>query len=132
MRMSRSKLARTSVHDLCKRFHAARIITCETSRHIVWAFHQQRPEQIDSLIRVARLDIKFHRIGHGIDCLNSDRLIQKTALGDDQSRKQFLRAGSGAQKLLTALIIDRKSTRLNSSHRCISYAVFCLKKKKEP
>src|SRR5437879_12156641 len=27
-------------------------------------------------------------------------------------------------------IKDRKSTRLNSSHRCISYAVFCLKKKK--
>src|SRR5437879_10885060 len=27
-------------------------------------------------------------------------------------------------------VIDRKSTRLNSSHRCISYAVFCLKKKK--
>ena len=26
-------------------------------------------------------------------------------------------------------MIDRKSTRLNSSHRCISYAVFCLKKK---
>src|SRR5437763_3978466 len=25
--------------------------------------------------------------------------------------------------------IDRKSTRLNSSHRCISYDVFCLKKK---
>src|SRR5437764_4763278 len=24
--------------------------------------------------------------------------------------------------------VDRKSTRLNSSHRCISYAVFCLKK----
>src|SRR5437867_12128432 len=27
---------------------------------------------------------------------------------------------------------DRKSTRLNSSHRTISYAVFCLKKKKTP
>src|SRR5437762_6067847 len=26
---------------------------------------------------------------------------------------------------------DRKSTRLNSSHRCTSYAVFCLKKKKK-
>src|SRR5207248_8858930 len=26
---------------------------------------------------------------------------------------------------------DRKSTRLNSSHRTISYAVFCLKKKKK-
>src|SRR5258708_39325903 len=28
-------------------------------------------------------------------------------------------------------IRDRKSTRLNSSHQIISYAVFCLKKKKE-
>src|SRR5258708_17539268 len=27
--------------------------------------------------------------------------------------------------------IDRKSTRLNSSHQIISYAVFCLKKKKQ-
>src|SRR5690606_41445360 len=30
-----------------------------------------------------------------------------------------------------AMIVDRKSTRLNSSHVKISYAVFCLKKKKE-
>src|SRR5207248_10202275 len=29
------------------------------------------------------------------------------------------------------LVQDRKSTRLNSSHRTISYAVFCLKKKKK-
>src|SRR3712207_7544950 len=29
-----------------------------------------------------------------------------------------------------ALALDRKSTRLNSSHANISYAVFCLKKKK--
>src|SRR5258708_4709647 len=28
--------------------------------------------------------------------------------------------------------VDRKSTRLNSSHQIISYAVFCLKKKKFP
>src|SRR5438034_3336571 len=28
-------------------------------------------------------------------------------------------------------LLDRKSTRLNSSHTVISYAVFCLKKKKE-
>src|SRR5258708_24276922 len=28
--------------------------------------------------------------------------------------------------------LDRKSTRLNSSHQIISYAVFCLKKKKVP
>src|SRR5258708_22169237 len=32
--------------------------------------------------------------------------------------------------LTTQEIPDRKSTRLNSSHQIISYAVFCLKKKK--
>src|SRR3712207_8136705 len=31
----------------------------------------------------------------------------------------------------TTRILDRKSTRLNSSHANISYAVFCLKKKKK-
>src|SRR5207244_8841310 len=30
-----------------------------------------------------------------------------------------------------SLCVDRKSTRLNSSHQIISYAVFCLKKKKK-
>src|SRR5205809_7744128 len=40
-------------------------------------------------------------------------------------------AGAGAAiPLRRAWIIDRKSTRLNSSHGYISYAVFCLKKKK--
>src|SRR5438094_6043890 len=34
-------------------------------------------------------------------------------------------------KKLRINTIDRKSTRLNSSHRTISYAVFCLKKKKK-
>src|SRR5436189_1700034 len=36
-----------------------------------------------------------------------------------------------AASVSSPLIRDRKSTRLNSSHRCISYAVFCLKKKKK-
>src|SRR2546421_10041987 len=35
-----------------------------------------------------------------------------------------------ARKSYAALGLDRKSTRLNSSHDQISYAVFCLKKKK--
>src|SRR5690554_3705773 len=45
-------------------------------------------------------------------------------------------AGLGAnlhayQSVATDLFLDRKSTRLNSSHVRISYAVFCLKKKKK-
>src|SRR5438270_5284224 len=40
----------------------------------------------------------------------------------DEARSWFATAGRGQ---------DRKSTRLNSSHSQISYAVFCLKKKKK-
>src|SRR5205085_3138939 len=42
--------------------------------------------------------------------------------GSSPARMPRSRAGSGSK--------DRKSTRLNSSHSQISYAVFCLKKKK--
>src|SRR5699024_11877891 len=41
---------------------------------------------------------------------------------------EFLLAGASAVAVGTANL-DRKSTRLNSSHVSISYAVFCLKKK---
>src|SRR5436189_3312984 len=39
------------------------------------------------------------------------------------------RARASARSRYSGWRRDRKSTRLNSSHRCISYAVFCLKKK---
>src|SRR5256886_10373966 len=41
----------------------------------------------------------------------------------------YVRHPAGARQLLVAVRADRKSTRLNSSHSQISYAVFCLKKK---
>src|SRR5438105_8004111 len=61
-------------------------------------------------------------------------------LGGDESANTLAGANAlnnwGAQQqqtiqnALNAPIVDRKSTRLNSSHEWISYAVFCLKKKK--
>src|SRR3712207_7841263 len=45
---------------------------------------------------------------------------------DDQARPAVLPAPAGPVRARP----DRKSTRLNSSHANISYAVFCLKKKK--
>src|SRR5437764_11179637 len=55
--------------------------------------------------------------------------IDGGAVGGDAARVNL------AELLVTlallGLTLDRKSTRLNSSHRCISYAVFCLKKKKK-
>src|SRR5437762_9162541 len=43
--------------------------------------------------------------------------------------RHHIRAAGGEERRRALQGVDRKSTRLNSSHRCISYAVFCLKKK---
>src|SRR2546430_10885875 len=48
-----------------------------------------------------------------------------------RTRRNSSSAPTGCERLRAATAaIDRKSTRLNSSHSQISYAVFCLKKKK--
>src|SRR5690348_18188795 len=49
---------------------------------------------------------------------------------DPQVRSRFLKEVAAAQRV-ARFCTDRKSTRLNSSHPSISYAVFCLKKKKK-
>src|SRR5256885_8333770 len=49
---------------------------------------------------------------------------QKMPPGEDPKREDY------KTKAAIAAFVDRKSTRLNSSHLVISYAVFCLKKKK--
>src|SRR2546430_3113459 len=46
------------------------------------------------------------------------------------SRRSKLSVHSRSSSTSAAAALDRKSTRLNSSHSQISYAVFCLKKKK--
>src|SRR4051794_41464859 len=46
------------------------------------------------------------------------------------TRRRDLRSKSSSRELGLVAGPDRKSTRLNSSHPSISYAVFCLKKKK--
>src|SRR3712207_7418178 len=59
------------------------------------------------------------------------------ACGDDDEATEGDTAAGGASAQTTgagaaAPARDRKSTRLNSSHANISYAVFCLKKKTPP
>src|SRR5207253_6280894 len=65
--------------------------------------------------------------------LRAIRVMADMALKDLDQRFAGMYATLGRpsiapERLLRAL--DRKSTRLNSSHVAISYAVFCLKKKK--
>ena len=47
----------------------------------------------------------------------------------DRKSYNFTSKSSDIEKTSTQEAVDRKSTRLNSSHLVISYAVFCLKKK---
>src|SRR3712207_6903485 len=55
-------------------------------------------------------------------------------LADVDGRIRYHHFGEGeyaaTEMAIQRLLLDRKSTRLNSSHANISYAVFCLKKKK--
>src|SRR5438477_7316349 len=57
----------------------------------------------------------------GEDCIHHLRGMFGLAVWDARQRRLFVARDR----------LDRKSTRLNSSHMSISYAVFCLKKKKK-
>src|SRR5439155_4226275 len=69
--------------------------------------HGQRPAQLVGL----RAERELHHFGAGRECNREQAVVTS------QHR--------------CCEVTDRKSTRLNSSHVAISYAVFCLKKKKK-
>src|SRR5688500_20067682 len=63
--------------------------------------------------------------------LGSELLVEVGLLGDASLPLLRLRLVDQLDALFFEEDEDRKSTRLNSSHLVISYAVFCLKKKKK-
>src|SRR3712207_7454224 len=65
------------------------------------------------------------RVGTGEEQAASEDQVTITYAGYLKDGTQF-----GAQSTPAQQPLDRKSTRLNSSHANISYAVFCLKNKK--
>src|SRR3712207_9230908 len=71
----------------------------------------------------------------GVDAKEARCALAHELGRDDDERRAARRAvvGEGAERGLDPReeLQDRKSTRLNSSHANISYAVFCLKKKKQ-
>src|SRR2546426_11143073 len=63
----------------------------------------------------------------------SDRVPQNRDVAVAAHRILVMELKLDDERVTTAILDrDRKSTRLNSSHLVISYAVFCLKKKKKP
>src|SRR5438034_5788474 len=63
---------------------------------------------------------------------SSAQILEHLYLTYTGTAKGFERCCEAGKPLASSLRLkDRKSTRLNSSHTVISYAVFCLKKKKK-
>src|SRR5438034_5014132 len=88
------------------------------------------------LLRISKSDDPHHAaisyalhalVGHGVRlCYTSQTLAEFW----NASTRPLDKNGFGLNVAETDRLADRKSTRLNSSHTVISYAVFCLKKKK--
>src|SRR5258708_29133286 len=79
--------------------------------------HHDGGQQPMELTVTIRLDVEVHPAFTEEQLLH-DLTLQIATLSEPEPRRKPGR-------------IDRKSTRLNSSHQIISYAVFCLKKKKQ-
>src|SRR5688572_31868599 len=71
------------------------------------------------------IDVGFNRLPDG-------RIVGDVDFEGVKEKASYITPVPGGVRrlFLHALEVDRKSTRLNSSHSQISYAVFCLKKKK--
>src|SRR5690348_17442205 len=76
----------------------------------------------------------FRSLGHEVDVRRQVLVLERRRrrVHDDVVRRAAREAVLGTGPVPRTASRDRKSTRLNSSHPSISYAVFCLKKNIEP
>src|SRR3712207_9341110 len=101
------------------------------------SYRTAHPDFGGQLVYVREVALQLAAMGHQADILTR-RVVDPewpefAAAEDcypDQPNVRVLRFPCGPRRFLPKEELDRKSTRLNSSHANISYAVFCLKKKK--
>src|SRR5688500_19985153 len=86
--------------------------------HLIWATApvDESGDPLDASVTDGAVGWPVHEVGRNADIF-------------DEDAGRLLKAGSSI--IYQSAHLDRKSTRLNSSHLVISYAVFCLKNKKD-
>src|SRR5690625_6771874 len=97
--------------------------------------HARMYTDIQNMRFSKRIQVEFHELPKNLENIKVPKLIVQPIIEnaykyslENKTEKGILKI-SFAQKLNELqIIIDRKSTRLNSSHVAISYAVFCLQK----
>src|SRR5205814_3953142 len=98
---------------------------------VMSAVHQLTREDLVSILIEPRnaLVKQFQRFFSfdGIELVFADDSL--TAIAEKGLARET--GARGLRSIVEEILLDRKSTRLNSSHLGISYAVFCLKKKKK-
>src|SRR5439155_6154411 len=104
------------------------------SHHTPLFFLRNRPPPRPTLFPYTTLFRSHARLDRLVEG-DPDVLIENGIVQIDRCRAELitlieLEAAAHKQGFSSLSEIDRKSTRLNSSHVAISYAVFCLKKKK--
>src|SRR5437762_1383411 len=144
---------RTRLRERARSAASALTVAEEMSGNLAAAAHWARRNAAlapDSETAVCRLVTLLERAGDRAAALRAhdefaDRLAREYETEPSAETRAVLRAVRARANAVSSPTIagtslameartntaDRKSTRLNSSHRCISYAVFCLKKKKK-
>src|SRR5207253_10513399 len=98
---------------------------------LLFSFTSTAPTDIYTLSLHDALPIFRSHIGYGSPHKHDTAEAHGSPLGQDEITLTKQALGYPSQEpFYVAPEADRKSTRLNSSHVAISYAVFCLKKKK--
>src|SRR3712207_7984303 len=87
----------------------------------------RQPDTIEDPLTAVRRSGARRLLAQAIEAEAEAFLAEMKGARLPDGRERLVRHGHGPERQ-----VDRKSTRLNSSHANISYAVFCLKKKTKP
>src|SRR2546429_3889970 len=117
-----------------RRFHRTRnLVTLGIAEHEGGKGLLQRIARAVLLFESSnRNSVQFHFLSQSsLEDSNGVQLGQRLGPAHLKNRRWVRRLCGHRQSKSDNIVKDRKSTRLNSSHGYISYAVFCLKKKKK-